>query len=448
MSAIDNKINAYIDDVCSYVKNRKVHELIRLELQNHFDEIIEDCLESGLSKDESINQAILQMGSSKIVGTNLNKSHKTNSDWLLLFITSSLVVFGLFTFIFIQKNSTLSGDSISFQNLTIKSSLTIFIIILISLIFTKIDFRNIQPYSIYIYLFSIISIFLTKLISPSINGAKGWIVIGSFSFNFINFIPLLLIVSLAGIFDSYDWNNKKSLFKGIILAIIPSILFLSLSFAVAIIYSISIVFILFLSGFKLRYLVISITTLSVLLFAYIYSEAYRIQKFFIFLNPSINTSGDGYIYNQLLKIKKSAGLLGNSSTNPIVELPESHTNFVFTSIIYSFGWIVSIILISVIALFIIRLIFIGIKTKNSYGKLLVYGISALFSIQFLLSILLNLGLSPLLNVSMPFISYGGSQLLINILSISLINNIYKNRNTPYTSSTQYLKLPRIRLEFK
>lgn len=72
-NTIDNKIDIYINDVCSYIKNRRVHELIRLELQNHFDEIIEECLESGMSKDESVNHALLQMGSSKIVGNNLNK---------------------------------------------------------------------------------------------------------------------------------------------------------------------------------------------------------------------------------------------------------------------------------------------------------------------------------------------------------------------------------------
>lgn len=446
MSAINNKINDYINDVCSYVKNKKVHELIRLELISHFDEIVEECLESGMSKDESINQAILQMGPSEIVGINLNKSHKTNSDWLLLLITSSLVLFNLFTLLSLQKSSIISSELVYLPTLLIKSVSTLFISILISLIFIKIDFRSIKQYSLYIYLFSIASIILSHFLSYSINGNKGWVTIGPLGFNLINLVLVLLIVSLAGIFDNYDWSNNKILFKGIIVAIIPSILLLLVSFAAAIIYSISIIFILFLSGFKFRYLVISITTLSSLFLCYIFSEAYRINRFFALLNPASDSNGYGYLYNELLKIKNSAELLGKSNT--IVYLPETPTNFILASIIYCFGWIVSIILIAIIALFIIRLIFIGIKIKNSYGKLLVYGLCALFSIQFLLSILLNLGLSPLLNVNMPFISYGRSQLLVNILSISLINNIYKNRNTPYNSTNKHLKSIRLRLEFK
>ena len=280
MSTIDNKINTYIDDVCGYIKNKKVHKLIRLELLSHFDEIIEDCLESGMSKDESINQALLQMGPSEIVGTNLNKSHRTTSDWLLLFITGSLVLFGFFTLLSLQNSSIILSESTYLPALLMKSLFTFFISILISLVFIKIDFRNIKKYSLYIYSFSIISIILSYFFSASINGIKGWIIIGPLGFNLIDLVIVLLIISLAGIFDNYDWSNKKILFKGIILAIIPVILLLANSSSAAIIYLIPIIFILFFSGLKIRYLVISLSTLCTLFFGYIFSEAYRINRFF------------------------------------------------------------------------------------------------------------------------------------------------------------------------
>ncbi len=74
---------------------------------------------------------------------------------------------------------------------------------------------------------------------------------------------------------------------------------------------------------------------------------------------------------------------------------------------------------------------IGKSTKETYGKLLVSGFCALFIVQFLLSISVSLTLAPTVSVSMPFISYGGSQLLINILAIGLVSNVCKWRNTPY-----------------
>ena len=102
--------------------------------------------------------------------------------------------------------------------------------------------------------------------------------------------------------------------------------------------------------------------------------------------------------------------------------------FALTSIIYCFGWIVGIIVIALVLSFIIRIGFISSNTKNTYGKLLVSGLWSFFTVQFILNILANFSLSPILGINMPFISYGGSQLVINVLSISIINNVYKFRN--------------------
>lgn len=88
-------------------------------------------------------------------------------------------------------------------------------------------------------------------------------------------------------------------------------------------------------------------------------------------------------------------------------------------------------LITLIIGFIVRIYFVGIKTKDKYGKLITIGFCSIMSVQFLLNILINLNLAPYFSVPMPFISYGGSNLVINIITIALIINIYKWRNTPY-----------------
>lgn len=103
--------------------------------------------------------------------------------------------------------------------------------------------------------------------------------------------------------------------------------------------------------------------------------------------------------------------------------------FALTSTIHCFGWIVGILVIALVLSFIIRIGIISSNTKNTYGKLLISGLFMLFTIQFILNILANFSLSPILGISMPFISYGGTQLLINVLAISIINNVYKYRNT-------------------
>ncbi|MEG0134340.1 MAG: FtsW/RodA/SpoVE family cell cycle protein, partial [Clostridium sp.] len=112
-------------------------------------------------------------------------------------------------------------------------------------------------------------------------------------------------------------------------------------------------------------------------------------------------------------------------------LPSANTDFIFTYIICSFGWIVAIILVSLVLAFIIRIGFISENAKDRYGKLIVSGLCALFAAQFLLNILINLNLFPAYSVSMPFISYSGTGMIINMFSIGLIASVHKWRNTPY-----------------
>lgn len=426
MSTVNTKINNYMDDVCSLVKNKKVHKEIKLELQCHIQDLIDEYISCGMTEEESVNKALLEMGPPHIVGEDLNKVHKANSDWMLIIFTTSIVLFGLYTLWFLQNSVS---DNVNFAE---KSIIYLLISIFMSLIFIKIDFRNIKKYSKHIYIFSIALMVFTLFTSPVINGTKSFISIGGFSLRIPDIALFLLIISLAGIFDSYNWNNKKSLFKGIVLVFAPCLLFLLFpSIASLALYFIAAFSIMLLSGFKFRYMLAASGALAIILFGSVFYAHYRINRILAFLKPTSDPEGSTYVYNQILNLKNSASIIGKQNGAALSSLPEAHTDFVLTSIIYSFGWLVAIILSIVIAAFIVRIIFIGAKTRSSYGKLLISGICALFASQFIFCILSALLLIPSLGFNMPFISYGGTSLLINILAVSLINNIYKNRNIPY-----------------
>ena len=431
MSKVENsKVNNYVNEVCSLIRNKKVHAEIREELLGHINDIINDYLEIGMSYDTATEKALLQMGNPKIVGHDLNKAHKSNSDWLLLIMTSGLIFFGFLTTAFIQSNASNDVYSINYF-----SKLLVFlgISILLSLCILKVDYRKLKKYSLIFYMISIALLLLTLAFSMPVYGMKRYLIIGAFSLDTLAVTPILLIISLAGIFDNYNWNDKKSLFKGLTLVFIPIILFISLSsLSTIIIYLIAAFTIMNISGFKLKYLIIISASLGSIFLLCVFKTAYRIERFFIFLNPEKYINDEGWIYNQLNTLRNSAELLGNNSNIDISILPDANMEFALTSIIFSFGWIVGILVIELVLSFIIRIGFISSNTKNTYGKLLISGLCALFAIQFILNILTNFSLSPILGINMPFISYGGSQLIINILAISIINNVYKFRNVSST----------------
>ena len=166
---------------------------------------------------------------------------------------------------------------------------------------------------------------------------RHWLIIGSFSIDTLAITPILLIISLAGIFDNYNWTNKISLFKGLILVFIPIILFISLSsLSTVVIYLIATFTIMHISGFKLKYLIIFSSALGAILLLSIFRSAYRTERLFIFLNPSQDIDNAGWIYNQLNTLRNSSGLLGTGSTINSSVLPDANMEFALTSIIYWF----------------------------------------------------------------------------------------------------------------
>ena len=380
-----------------------------------------------MSLDTATDKALIQMGNVNTIGHDLNKAHRANSDWLLLIMTTALIFFGFLTTAFLQVNALNDRYYINYI-----SKLLVFLIIsiLLSLCILKLDYRGLKKYSFPIYISSIFLILLTIAFSPCINGMNHWIFIGGFSIDTLAVTPILLIISLAGIFDNYNWSNKTSFFKGIVLVFIPVILFFSLSsISTLIIYLIAVFTIMNISGFKLKNLITISSVLIAMLLIFIFGATYRLERFFIFLNPSQDINGAGWIYNQLNTLRNSAGLFGNGANSNLSIIPDANMEFALTSIIHCFGWIVGILVIALVLSFIVRIGLISSTTKNTYGKLLISGLFMLFTIQFILNILANFSLSPILGVSMPFISYGGTQLVINVLAISIINNIYKFRNT-------------------
>ena len=436
MQELNNEIDNYLDNVCSYIKNKKFHEEIKLELNDHIQDLVENYTSSGLTKEESTKKALLEMGSAEIVGIDLDNVHKANSDLMLLVFTASLIIFGLFTAYFIQSTVSVPG------NIVKKSFIIVLTGIIISLGLTKIDFRCIKKFSIYLYAFSIILMLSTRTIAPVINGTKRFISVGPLSFDASEIGCLLLIISLAGIFDNYRWDSKKSLFKGLIISLTPpcTLYYSFTSMSSFILCLISVASIMIFSGCKIKYIFLSYFSLALGFIYYIFSNHYRINRILAFFNPANDPNGTGYVYSKILTLTKSAGMIGNHNSTTLSSLPNPHTDLVVTSVIYSFGWIGAIILFSIVVAFIIRIISIGIKIKDSYGKLLITGICTLFSFQFLFCILSSLSLFPALGFSMPFISYGGTGLLINILAVSLINNIYRNRNIKYNSTISQLNL--------
>ncbi|MYL63520.1 hypothetical protein GLW07_09160 [Bacillus hwajinpoensis] len=159
---------------------------------------------------------------------------------------------------------------------------------------------------------------------------------------------------------------------------------------------------------------------------------YQKDRILGYLNPNEFADSSGYMYLQARELLKTAGWYGQKGEE--VFIPTGHTDFVFLSLTYHFGWVLGIILFLVLAMLMTRMIYVTFKINDSFGKMLVVGGLSLFSVQFLYSIAMTLGLLPIIGISLPFISYGLTPTIMNSIVFGIVLSVYRRKNLVFKQS--------------
>lgn len=421
----DTKIEEYITTVCSLIKNKDIHHDIKLELEDHLEILREEFITAGASEEEASDKTIAHMGEALVVGKQLNAIHKAKLDLKILISVIAFSVFGLMAMYIIQANMLIlkGRDMQIFQKTLIFYGIGT--VVMLSLYFF--DYRKLLPYSKYIYIGTSLLLTFTVFFGTPVNGRKV-LFINDISIDFIDVSLLFLVVALAGILQDWNWKSSKSYLLGLIIMALPGCLLITNGVSTLLIYSIGCLGLLLASKLKLYLSLLPVIAIPTFFGLFIISAPYRISRLLAFLHPQYDPKGTGYIYLQLKDAINSSGFLGNNSTDIQLKIPELHTDFIFTYLTYSFGWLAASIIIILIMTFILRMFHIANTTKYYYGRLLSTSLVAILSTQFTLSILGNLGISPLFGVSVPFMSFGGTHLIMDMASAGLILSIYRRKN--------------------
>ncbi|MCB2339236.1 FtsW/RodA/SpoVE family cell cycle protein [Clostridium estertheticum] len=422
----NSKINEYIDNICSYVKFKGAHKEIKEELLSHIEDIVDENNERGLTYVESTSEALKRMGDGEAIGKQLNIAHKGTPDWITLLLTIILVNAGVCLMYLIQyKNSYRPSDYLFNHSLLYSAIGTVGVVLLYFF-----DYRKLEKYSKYIFIGMCLSFTLIFFTGHVIYGIH-FISLGAFSVDIKAISLYVFVISLAGIFNNYNWNKGMNLVKAIGYLFIP--IFLMLSFqglSYCGIYFITFLVLALKSGMKKRYAIYIVAFNVICSLLYFISEAYRTARLISFLNPFSDPNGSGYMGVQMYNITHTSGILGHgfSSNGTMLKLPSMESEFVFSFIVHTFGWLGAAVIISIIISFIYRILHISRYVRDSYGRLLISGLISVFLVQFVSNILMNLNLFPIVGVALPFLSYGGSLGLINMLSVGVIMSVYRRRS--------------------
>lgn len=272
-----------------------------------------------------------------------------------------------------------------------------------------------------------------------VNGAKRWISIGFLNIQPSELAKLFMVVFLAGFLVRRKSEVKQRL-RGILkpiplVAAMGLLLLAEPDYGAAVVLAGTVAVMLYLAGVRLMLSVPLLLLLLLLLFKYVGFEQYHLARITSFANPWEDQYGSGYQLTQALIAFGRGEWFGLGLGNSIQKqffLPEAHTDFIFSVLAEELGMIGAL---SVLALFIfvtIRALFIGVwaeQAKQYYSAYVAYGLAMLWISQVLINLGVNVGLLPTKGLTLPFISYGGSSLVVCCVSLAILLRIEWERRT-------------------
>jgi len=163
------------------------------------------------------------------------------------------------------------------------------------------------------------------------------------------------------------------------------------------------------------------------------AESYRLQRIISFLNPEAYPLSGGY---QIIKSEQaigSGGLTGvglfvTGSQSQLNYVPEDWTDFVFSSVGEAVGFIGSAVIVILYMLMLFRMLYLARYTYDKFGRMVIIGVMSMMFMHVFQNIAMTIGLMPITGIPLPFLSYGGSNLMTNVIGISLVLNVVKNRS--------------------
>ncbi|MDM8312469.1 MULTISPECIES: stage V sporulation protein E [Clostridium] len=357
---------------------------------------------------------------------------KQEVDFVLFTIVMLLLAIGIIMVYSASSYSALYKDKDSM--LYLKKQLIFGTLGVISMmIVMKIDYHKYKKWSPWILL-GCIPLLLLVFVFPDRNGAQRWIEIGPLTFQ-----PSELTKYAIVLFLSSSVANKgeriKDLKQGLFPYLLVSGFYAGLILAeknlsIATVIMMVTLIILFVAGAKAKHIFgLVVPALGAAVLALAFSADYRRARMLNFLNPWKDAAGDGYQLVQSFYALGSGKLLGlglGNSRQKCFYMPEPHNDFIFSIIGEELGFVGAVFVISLFILFIWRGILIAQRAKDTYGTLLAIGITSIIAVQAIINIAVVTGSMPVTGVPLPFISYGGTSLVITMTAMGILLNISKD----------------------
>ena len=302
---------------------------------------------------------------------------------------------------------------------------------------TVLDYRVIKIYAPFVYgLFVILLVAVQSPLGSSALGAQRWFQLAGFQFSPSLFTRLVLVVMLAAyLSDQRGEMGLADVIKAVAIGAVPMLLvFIQPDIGTTIILAAILVSLLVAAGTRARYLVVLALVATLAIFGAFHLhiiKQYQLQRLTSFLDPTNNTQTASYNLHQSEIAIGAGGLAGRgylqgTQTN-LSFVPEQHTDFIFTVVGEELGFLGAMVLLILFAVVMWRAFRIALLSRDPFGTFVATGVGAMFAIQVFVNVGMTIGIMPITGIPLPFISYGGSALIADLVAVGLLLNIHMRR---------------------
>jgi cell division protein FtsW len=358
-------------------------------------------------------------------------------DIVLLFYFLVLIFFGI---IMLASASSVIGYTKFNDNYFFVKRQIIFGIIpglILLIIFSKIPYQIFKKWMWVVYgimIGTLILVFIPGIGASFNTGAKSWLQVGGISVQPAEFAKLGIILFLSAYLSQKGkqlFDFKTGFIPSLAIALVPVVLIILQPDIGTVFIVFSIIFaMLFIAGAKATHLWILAGAGILAFLALIVVAPYRAERFTTFLHPELDPLGVGYHINQAYLAIGSGGFFGlglGHSKQKFQYLPEVHADSIFAIISEELGFFIVAGFLIFLVIIAFRMLTLSKNTTDSFGKYIIFGIIVWFMVQSFMNIGAMLGLLPLTGVPLPFVSHGGTALMISLASIGIVLNISKSQ---------------------
>jgi cell division protein FtsW len=351
---------------------------------------------------------------------------------LLAFVTLGLVAFGLVMVYSATSAAAALGDGDPMAFLERQAVYALLGIVLMTAA-ARFDYHRLRYLAPPLLLVALGLCVAVLVMAPEINGARRWFVLGPASFQPSELAKLALVL-FAAVYLARRRRPPRTLGElarplGFLTAVFAALILLEPDLGTTVTLCLTMLALLLVAGIPLRLLAAASFLAVAVGVVAIWAEPYRRARIFSFLDPWSDAQGSGFQIVQALIGIGSGGITGEGlgeGVQKALYLPEAHTDMIFAVIGEELGFVGSALVVGAFAAFAVAGFRIALRCRDPFGKLLAAGLTALVCGQAAVNLAAALGIAPLTGIPLPFVSYGGSSLIVLLGAAGILLNIAVN----------------------